>query len=386
MGLHRQDVYKFPVQQESGETPSRGASLALMPLIIPLGPEIRCPHYQPQFHCRTYVCRECAGVLLTRSTIHRLRPLLTGNGAENFAELRFQPHLIPHPTESHNPHQLHTWLRHKASVLEIGAVGAMSVESPNVVVRPDHKCIHGVSWGTDNCRACREVVYAGKKARLIWEAIQSRNIRPVIRSENGNLFTLDGSADPNAGFVLVVKSEIDAALGITDVVSPKDLQRYRDIISAATKNTCIECGATIDPDLNYCQACASRVVMEWANVPEAENVETWGDNAAFSETKSRPLSNRNIDFSFVRLVARTFICGVLSDATAKEISSLDDDVFMELCQWCPPMMTLLRRFYLWTHGVPLADIASLEGVGRKAIERYFQRWRRIIEGVINPLS
>src|SRR5258708_27881643 len=392
MGIHEQFFHKFPVTQESGEAAPRfvGGGVGARPPMPPktlLG--LRCPQYQEVgLNLRSYVCRECAGFLLIRSTVHRLRPLLAGNGAENFAELRFQPHLIPHPSENHNPH-LDAWLRQAPSVLEIGEITSMSVAPPNVVVAPDHKCIHGVSWGADNCRVCRELVYTGKKARLIWEAIRSRKIRTKIRPKDGHLFTLDGSANPKAGFVLVKKREIDAVLGVKDFIDPQELRRYRDIIIAATRNVCIECGALIDRELNYCQDCARGAVMDSVNRdPEVdmEYVQTRGRNARFSETKPQPLSNRNIDFNLVRLVARTFICGVLSDATGEEISSLDDEGFMELCQWSPPMMALLQRFCLYTHDVPLADIASLEGVGRKGIERYFERWTRIINSVISPLS
>ncbi len=184
----------------------------------------------------------------------------------------------------------------------------------------------------------------------------------------------------------MLKSEIDAVLGVTDFISPKELQRYRDIILAATKNTCIECGAPIDRELNYCQACARAAVMSLVPDADGEYIQTWGDDAAFSETRSRQLSNREIDFEIVRLVARTFICGVLSDATGEEIETLDDDVFMELCQWSPPMITLLRRFFLWTRDVPVADIASMEGVSRKGVEQYFARWTEKIENVTSPLK
>lgn len=379
-------------------------------------------------------------------TVHRVRPLAAGNRAENFAELQFQPHIIIRPSKGSNPHSYvnDNWRLEyevqqshfaesgiaaeqpseidlvgqevgqeigqeiggyeygdlqdfvlveavpRMSVLQIGVATwnghLISIPPPNLVTAPDHKCIHGVSWGRDNCRVCSEIVYGGKQARLIWQAIDTLQIRPTIGRSRRALFTLDGTADPAAGFALLLKSEIDAVLGVEDFIDPKELQRYGDIILAATKNTCIECGTPIDRDLNYCQACARSAVWSGAQENAGEYVQTWGDEALFSETKSRPLGDRNIDFAFVRLVARTFICEVLSDAAKEEIGSLSDEAFMELCQWCPPMLTLLRRFWLYTHDVPVADIASYEGVSRKAIEQYFTRWTTIIERVISPLK
>jgi hypothetical protein len=445
--------FEFPAKQEGGVVDNVAGASVLVPSVppkIPIGPEIRCPHAEAGLNLRSYICRECAGVLRTRSfgprgasyTVHRLHPLLAGNRKEDFATLRFQPHLMVRPDKGHNPHAYvnDNWRLNyevqqshfteagiaaedgdstetvcqspgqeiggyeygdlqdfvlveavpRMSVLQIGIATwnghLISIPPPNSVARPEHKCIHGVSWGADNCRVCCEITYAGKQARLIWQAIDTRKIRPNIGRSRRELFTLDGSGDPGAGFVLVRKSAIDRVLGVTDFIDPKELQRYRDIIVAATKNTCIECGAPIDPELNYCQGCARISVMN--EVPEAggEYIQTWGEDAAFSESKARPLSDRNIDFEIVRLVARTFICSVLSDATGEEIGTLSDEGFMELCQWSPPMMTLLRRFYLWTRNEPLADIAAVEGTTRKGIEQYFHRWTEKIENVISPLK
>jgi len=424
--------FEFPAQQESGVVDSvAGVSSLLVPVVAPS----ICRHYQETgLHLRSYICRECAGILRTRSfgsqgasyTVHRLRPLVTGNRSENFADLRFQPHIIIRPSKGNNPHtymnddwwldyevqqshfteagiaaeqttsEVHTGIvgreiggyeyadmeqfalvdaAPQMSVLQIGIATwnghLVSIPPPNFAVAPDHKCSHGVSWGADNCRVCSEIVYKGKQARLIWQAFDTRQIRPNVGRSRNALFTLDGTADPAAGFALVLKSEIDAVLGVTDFISPDDLRCYRDIILAGTKNTCIECGAAIDRELNYCQACARTAVMSLVPDADGEYVQTWGEDAAFSETNPRPLSHRKIDFDIVRLLARTFICDVLSEAAGEEIDSLGDDVLMELCQWSPPIMTLLRRFYLWTHDVPVADIASLEGISRRGAEQYF---------------
>jgi hypothetical protein len=117
-----------------------------------------------------------------------------------------------------------------------------------------------------------------------------------------------------------------------------------------------------------------------------EHFNTLGDSASFYELKPRPLTDRTIDFGTVRLMARTYLSNTLSEATGHEVEIPSSELFEWLAQMSPAMMTLLRRFYMWTTGVPLADIAAHEGTTRKAIENYIARWTEIIEGVTSSLD
>ncbi len=216
--------FEFPAQQESGGVDNvAGVPSLLVPVVAPS----LCPHYQEAgLNLRSYVCRECAGILRTRTfgpqgasyTVHRLRPLVTGNRSENFADLRFQPHLIIRPSKGNNPHTYvnDNWRQDhevqqshfteagiagpdsedcaeivgseiggyeyadmqefvlveavpRMSVLQIGIATwnghLITIPPPNLAAAPDHKCSHGVSWGADNCRVCSEIIYTGKQAR-----------------------------------------------------------------------------------------------------------------------------------------------------------------------------------------------------------------------------
>jgi hypothetical protein len=414
------------------------------PIVWP-EPQMRwiCEHYPGKPEIHTFVCRYCSGQIITRAghkwkAVHRSSPasvLLRGNSEESFKDLFFQPYLLVRPDRGYEPdeytstnydsiqdrflgnstgktvydkgytraayqvkrgfdnptnpsnlaEQIANALPDESDFTNPSANGAsyleIGVRAPNKFKVPEHKCDHGVAWGLNafaeygqllsgNCRVHHPVVFVAKQYSAIRNAVSSQKIKPQI-------------FNVHAGFEFAIVPTIPV---LEPSVSPEIIRKFEDRLRiAASRRTCINCGVEVGREMNYCAECAGAAVMTLNPTLSVETPNVYGQSAGYTESKARPLSARNVEFSTVKNFARTIIHYTLSDFTGREVT-LNELEFEACVRLSPQLQTMLVRFWLWTHGTPEADIAAIEGLKRNSLTMYFKRHSDLIANATKGLG
>lgn len=225
----------------------------------------------------------------------------------------------------------------QASHLEIGFVSAthgrrfeiVSLPCPDKCTRPPNKCAHGC-WRKQSCGLCNPV---------------------GIPVDGADWF---GRVD----------------------------------ISFLADNTCALCGCKLENwRRDYCTECARQVVLMTTIEVSIERPNMEGRAATYQEKIVRR-GNRQIPpvtFGEVRLYARSIVGLELDDLAGRDLV-IPEEVYRWAYRNLTWFQKLLDRFWLYTHGATLQQIAECENVKPHSIHKYLDEHSVLIRKIFDGLG
>jgi hypothetical protein len=273
------------------------------------------------------------------------------------------------------------------------------------------KCDHGVMWGAidfdgkpGNCRVCRPIIFRGKKARVIWEAVdrsydgtrasksKQAGIKWLLRGQTADFFhgfnppkIINGNFEwVGPDLAIIRTNEIDRLLGLDiTITKPKALEMLIDRMESREMveigNRCTVCNKRLPNwDWRYCQDCARREIWTVPVFSMTDHPNTHGNRAWFSETKVRAISTSQVTIKEINLLIRAYL----------RISQPEGDLgeqFDWLMRESEALRTLYYR-YVFKGNTPNADIAAAEGLREESIRIYFARNDALILNALGELD